>query len=126
MRYEPLFERFEATAPGGARVSAEFLRAGFLTAGDRPELYFFRVTPVGCEPQDPAQSGGQDVAVGVSGDALKRLGNERRSLSREEKIDLAGLMLKRNIEAGKSLDSNNLFIRDLELAALAGELGILR
>ena len=65
------------------------------------------------------------MAVGVSGDALKRFGNERRSLSREEKIDLAGLMLKRNIEAGRSLDSNNLFIRDRELAALAGELGIL-
>ena len=125
MRYEPLFERFEATAPGGARVSAEFLRAGFLTAGDRPELYFFRVTLVGSAPHDSAQSGPEDVAVGVSGDALKRFGKERRSLSREEKIDLAGLMLKKNIEAGRRLDSNNLFIRDLELASLAGELGIL-
>src|SRR5580704_8877058 len=124
MQYEPLFERFEATAPGGARVRAEFLRAGFLTAGDRPELYFFRVTPVASELQDSAQSGPQDVAVGVSGDALKRFQNGRRSLSREEKIDLAGLMLKRNIEAGRCLDSNNLFIRDLELASLAGELGI--
>lgn len=125
MRYEPLFERFEATAPGGARVSAEFLRAGFLTVGDRPELYFFRVAPVGPWLQDSAQLEAEDVAVGVSGDALKRFGNERRSLSREEKIDLAGLMLKRTIEAGRSLDSNNLFIRDLELASLAGELGIL-
>lgn len=125
MRYEPLFERFEATAPGGARVSAEFLRAGFLTVGDRPELYFFRVAPVGSEPQDLVPEGPEDVAVGVSGDALKRFGNGRRSLSREEKIDLAGLMLKRTIEAGRSLDSNNLLIRDLELASLAGELGIL-
>ena len=105
MRYEPLFERFEATAPGGARVSAEFLRAGFLTVGDRPELYFFRVTPVGPEPRDSAHSGAEDVAVGISGDALKRFENGRRSLSREEKIDLAGLMLKRNIEAGRCLDS---------------------
>lgn len=125
MRYEPLLERFKATAPGGARISAEFLRAGFLTVGDRPELYFFRVTPVGSEPQDSAPSGSEDVAVGISGDALKRFGNERRSLSREEKIDLAGLMLKKNIEAGESLDSYNLLIRDLELASLAGELGIL-
>ena len=124
MRYEPLFERFEATAPGGARVSAEFLRAGFLTVGDRPELYFFRVTPVGSEPHDSAPSAPEDVAVGISGDTLKRFGNERRSLSREEKIDLAGLMLKKNLEAGGSLDSTNLFIRDLELASLAGELGI--
>ena len=125
MRYEPLFERFEATAPGGARVSAEFLRAGFLTVGDRPDLYFFRVTPVGPQPRDSAPCGPEDVAVGLSGDALKRFQSERRSLSREEKIDLAGLMLKRNIEAGRCLDSNNLFIRDLELASLAGELGIL-
>lgn len=125
MTYEPLFERFEAAAPGGARVTAEFLRAGFLTVGDRPELYFFRVTPVGPEPPDSALHGPENVAVGLSGDALKRFGNGRRSLSREEKIDLAGLMLKRNIEAGRCLDSNNLFIRDLELASLAGELGIL-
>lgn len=125
MRYEPLFERFEATAPGGARIGGEFLRAGFLTVGDRPELYFFRVTPLGFEPQDLAPNGPEDVAVGVSGDALKRFGNGRRCLSREEKIDLAGLMLKRNIEAGRCLDSNNLFIRDLELASLVGELGIL-
>jgi hypothetical protein len=125
MRYESLLERFEATAPGGASIRAEFVRAGFLTVGDRPDLYFFRVTPVGPQPRDSAQSGPEDVAVGVSGDALKRFQNERRSLSREEKIDLAGLMLKRNIEAGRCLDSNNLFIRDLELASLAGELGIL-
>jgi len=125
MRYEPLFERFEATAPGGARISSKFLRAGFLTVGDRPELYFFRVTPLGSEPQDLVPNGPEDVAVGLSGDALKRFGNGRRSLSREEKIDLAGLMLKKNIEAGRCLDSNNLLIRDLELASLAGELGIL-
>jgi hypothetical protein len=32
--------------------------------------------------------------------------------------------LKKNMEAGKTLDSTNLFIRERELAALAGELGI--
>jgi hypothetical protein len=34
------------------------------------------------------------------------------------------LLLKKNMEAGKTLDSRNLFIRDQDLAALAGELGI--
>jgi hypothetical protein len=120
MTYAPLFEQFEATAPEGGRRIAKFLRAGFLTLGDRPELYFFRVTPVGERPEGRAE----EVVVGLSGDALKRFERPRRSLSREEKIDLAGLLLKKNIEAGKTLDSNNVFIRDDELAALAGELGI--
>src|SRR5579884_3964455 len=111
MRYEPLFERFEAAVPDGRRLSAQFVRAGFLTLGDRPELYFFRITLVGHQPE-PAARATEDVAVGISGDALQRFTRERRSLSREEKIDLTALMLKKNIEAGKSLDSNNLFIRD--------------
>ena len=119
MTYAPLFEQFEATAPDGGRRIAKFLRAGFLTLGDRPELYFFRVTPVE-RPEGIAE----EAAVGLSGDALKRFEKPRRSLSREEKIDLTGLLLKKSIEAGKSLDSNNMFIRDDELAALAGELGI--
>jgi len=122
MKYEPLWERFEAIAPKGARCTAQFLRAGFLTLGDRPELYFFRVT----RAAEASESTAAEVAVGISGDALKRFENARRSLSREEKIDLAGLLLKKSIEAGKSLDSNNLFIRDDELAALAGELSIPR
>ena len=120
MKYEPLWERFEVIAPDGTRCSVQFLRAGFLTLGDRPELFFFRVTRVtGAGPD-----AGEEVAVGISGDALKRFQNERRSLSREEKVDVAGLLLKKNMEAGKTLDSNNLFIRDRELADLTGELGI--
>jgi hypothetical protein len=122
MKYEPLWERFEAIAPEGERCAVQFLRAGFLTLGDRPELYFFRVT----RAADAPESASEEVAVGLSGDALKRFGKTRRSLSREEKIDLAGLLLKKNIEAGKALDSSNLFIRDDELAALAGELGVPR
>jgi hypothetical protein len=98
----------------------QFVRAGFLTLGDRPELYFFRIT----RAAGASEGTTEDVAVGISGDALKRFERARRSLSREEKIDLAASLLKKNIEAGKSLDSNNLFIRDDELAALAGELGI--
>jgi hypothetical protein len=120
MKYEPLWERFEAIAPTGARYMAQFLRAGFLTLGDRPELYFFRVT------RAADASGGltEEVAVGISGDALKRFQRARRSLSREEKMDVAALLLKKIIEAGKTLDSNNLLIRDDELAELVGELRI--
>ena len=124
MRYEARFEQFEAVQPGGASISAEFLRSGFLTLGAWPELFFFRVTPVGSGPLNAALNGAEEVTVGLSGDALKRFGSGRRSLSREEKIDLAGLMLKKAIEVGKVLDSNTLFIRDGELATLAGELGI--
>jgi len=57
--YEPKYERFEATAPDGTVLGVEFVRAGFLTAGDRPELYFFRVA-------------GKEVVVGISGDSLRR------------------------------------------------------
>ena len=121
MKYEPLFERFEATAPDGIRRIGEFLRAGFLTMGDRPELYFFRLT----RASDSSAAATEEVAVGISGEALKKsFQKRRRSLSREEKIDLAGLLLKKTIEAGTALDSTNLYIRDEELAQLAGELAI--
>jgi hypothetical protein len=120
VRYEPLFERFEATAPDGIRRIGEFLRAGFLTLGDRPELYFFRLV----RAADSSEAAAEEVAVGISGQALKRFQERRRSLSREEKIDLAGLLLKKTIEHGTTLDSNNLYIRDEELAALAAELAI--
>ena len=108
--------------PDGTPCKVQFLRAGFLTLADRPELYFFRVA----RGTDVSPNPSEEVVVGVSGDSLARFEKPRRRLSREEKIDLAGLLLKRSIEAGKSLDSNNLFIRDDELAALAGELGIPR
>ncbi len=122
MKYEPLWERFEASAPQGTRYMAQFLRAGFLTLGDRPELYFFRVT----RAEGASENAAEEVAVGIAGDSLKRFERARRGLSREEKIDLAGLLLKKNMEAGKALDSTNLFIRDDELALLAGELGVPR
>jgi hypothetical protein len=122
VRYEPLWERFEAIAPDGTCFTAQFLRAGFLTLADRPELYFFRVA----RGADVSPNAAEEVIVGISGDSLARFEKSRRRLSREEKIDLVGLLLKRSIEAGKALDSNNLFIRDNELAVLAGELGIPR
>jgi len=107
--YEPQFERFEAVGPDGRRYAVEFLKAGFLTAGDQPELYFFRVA-------------GEEVVVGMSGNSLRRFQQGRKSLSREAKIDLAGLLLKKQIEAGMALESKNLFLRDEELAQLAGDL----
>jgi hypothetical protein len=111
MSYEPVWEQFTVMGPDGERRNAKFIRAGFLTAGDRPELYFFQVA-------------GEEVVAAISGDALRRFENKRRSLSREEKIDVMGLLLKQKIEAGKALDSENLFVRDEDLARLAGELGI--
>src|SRR5580704_15677456 len=99
MIYEPHWERFDASAPDGKLLPVEFIRAGFLTAGDQPELYFFRVD-------------GEEVVVGVSGSALRRVEQGRRRLSREEKIDLTGLRLKRQIEIGAALEPQNLFVRD--------------
>jgi hypothetical protein len=110
MNYESRFERFEAAGPDGEQRAVEFRRAGFLTAGDRPELYFFHVA-------------GDEVVVGISGSALEAFEQGRRRLSREEKIDVAGLWLKRQIAAGTACDSQHLFVRGTELAELAGELG---
>jgi hypothetical protein len=113
MNYEPRFERFDAAGPGGEQRAVQFLRAGTLSAGDRPELYFFRVA-----------GENEEIAVGISGGALKNFERGRRCLNREEKIDLAGLLLKRQLETGLALDSQILFIRDAQLAELAGVLGI--
>lgn len=113
MAYESKWERFEAVGPDHRRCTVQFLRSGFLTAGDLPELYFFRVG-----------GQGEDVVVAISGSALRRFQQARRFLSREEKVDLAGLLLKRCIEAGAALEPQNLFLRDVHLARLAGELGI--
>ena len=110
MTYEPLYERFEVVGPQGKRHSVEFVRSGFLTQGDQPELFFFRVD-------------GEEAVVGISGRSLAHFERGRRRLTREQKIDLTGRWLKRQMEAGLRLDSSNLFIRDDELAKLASELG---
>lgn len=111
MAYEPVYERFEAVGPNGQRQAVEFKKSGFLALGEQPELYFFSV-------------GGVDAVVGISGQALQRFQRARRYLSREEKIDLAGLLLKRRIEEGAPLVSENLFMRDEELASLACDLNL--
>ena len=112
MTHEPRYQRFETAGPDGIRRAVEFKKSGFLTLGDQPELYFFGVA-------------GEEVVVGISGNALRRFQRDHRYLSREEKIDLAGLLLKRAIESGKELVSENLMIRDEELAGIAGTLNLL-
>ena len=109
MTYEPLYERFEVLASDGIRLSVEFLRSGFLAQGDRPELFFFRVN-------------GEETVVGISGLSLARFEHGRSCLSREQKIDITGRWLKRQMEAGLYLDSRSLYIQDDELANLASEL----
>jgi hypothetical protein len=112
VNYEPLYERFTAVGPTGSACEVQFLKSGFLTMGDKPELFFFR-------------AGGDELVVGISGDALRRFERGRpHRLSREEKIDVTGLWLKRQCEAGAPLDSAHLLIRDDELERLAGELGL--
>ena len=109
MTYEPSYERFEVARPDGTRLEINFVRAGFLTQGDRPELFFFRVN-------------GEETVVGISGLSLERFERGRSCLSREQKIDVTGRWLKREIEAGLHLDSRSLYIQDDELANLASEL----
>ena len=109
MTYEPSYERFEVARPDGTRLEINFVRAGFLTQGDRPELFFFRVN-------------GEETVVGISGLSLARFERGRGRLSREQKIDVTGRWLKRQIEAGLHLDSRSLYIQDNELENLASEL----
>ena len=120
MTYEPIYERFETVGSDGQRLEVEFVRAGFLAQGDRPELFFFRVN-------------GEETVVGISGGSLARFERGRRRLAREEirmravlagrrKVDVAGRWLKQQMEAGLPLDSRSLYIQDDELANLAIEL----
>src|ERR1700722_3512259 len=109
MTYEPIYQRFEVMGPDGSRLEISFVRAGTLTQGDRPELFFFHVN-------------GEETVVGISGLSLARFERGRSRLSREQKIDLTGRWLKRQILAGLHLDSRSLYLQDDELANLASEL----
>jgi hypothetical protein len=111
LTYEPIYERFEAARPDGSRCNVEFVRSGFLAQGDRPELFFFRIH-------------GEETVVGISGTSLTRFERGQSRLTREQKIDVAGRWLKRQIEAGALLDSRSLYIQDDELANLANELNL--
>ena len=82
MTYEPIYERFEVLGPDGKRSAVQFIRAGVMAEGDRPELFFFRVN-------------GEETVVGISGLSLARFERGRSRLSREQKIDVTGRWLKR-------------------------------
>jgi hypothetical protein len=112
MPYDSNYERFRVAGSDGNLREVEFVRSGFLAQGDRPELFFFRVN-------------GSETVVGISGASLVRFERGRRRLTREQKIDVAGRWLKRQIEAGLALDSRSLYIHDDELANLANELNII-
>ena len=112
MIYESKYERFDVAGVDGSRIAVEFVRSGFLAQGDRPELFFFRVNA-------------EETVVGISGASLARFELGRRRLTREQKVDVAGRWLKRQIEAGLPLDSRSLYIQDDELAYLANELDLI-
>ncbi|MGA8267447.1 MAG: hypothetical protein WB787_06775, partial [Candidatus Acidiferrales bacterium] len=57
MAYESAFETFEATGPDGQAKKYSFKKAGFLAAGDQPELYFF-------------EGSARPIVICVSGEAL--------------------------------------------------------
>ena len=57
--------------------------------------------------------------------SLARFERGRRRLTREQRIDVAGRWLKRQMEAGVPLDSRSLYIQDDELANLANELDLI-
>jgi hypothetical protein len=131
MTYEPIYGWFEVVGPDGSRLKVQFVRAGTLTQGDRPELFFFQVTGAGCACSPPEQVAGgtssppekgEETVVAISGLSLARFERGRSRLSREQKIDVTGRWLKRQIEAGSYLDSRSLYIQDDELAHLASEL----
>jgi hypothetical protein len=108
--YEPAYEAFTACTAEGRERSARFKRAGFLSLGDQPEVYFYIVD-------------GSEIIVALSGDGLRQFQQPpRRALSREEKIDITGLRLKKEIESGRELQ--NLYIGGIELEELARELAL--
>jgi hypothetical protein len=109
--YESVFEKFEAMGQDGIARPVVFKKAGVLSSGDRPELYFFGLDA-------------RSVIVCISGGGLAGWQNENRYLSRDEKIDVAGLFLKRKIEAGAELVPEDLRIERGQLESLLRELGI--
>jgi len=111
MAYESAFEMFEATGQDGHARKFSFKKAGFLAAGDQPELYFF-------------EGSVRPIVVCISGEALAAWQRAHRYLSREEKIDVAGLFLKRRIEEGGEITAESLRIDGPGLECLLQKLGI--
>ncbi len=111
MAYESAFETFEVAGQDGQARKFSFKKAGFVATGDQPELYFF-------------EESARPIIVCVSGEALAAWQNAHRYLSREEKIDVAGLFLKLRIEEGGALAAESLRVSESELEKLLGLLGI--
>jgi len=111
VEYESRYEVFEATGQDGATRRVAFQKAGILAAGNQPELYFFEVNA-------------RLVVVGVSGEALASWQRSKRFLSREEKIDMAGLFVKHCMEQSREPVAEKLFIGPAELESLLAALGI--
>lgn len=111
MAYQSVYATFRVVGPEGHAREVAFKRAGSLVAGDHPELYFFDVDTLA-------------VVVGVSGNALTQWQRARRYLTREEKIDVAGLWLKQRIAAGAELIPANLYLGEAELEETVRALGL--
>lgn len=111
MAYELRYEKFAVVGPDGHEASVVFQKAGRLASGDQPELYFFDVDL-------------KSVVVGVSGAALDEWQRSRRYLSREEKIDVAGLRLKWQMIAGGLVNADSLYIQEPDLDVLVRALGL--
>jgi hypothetical protein len=109
--YESLYEKFRVVGPEGRASEAVFKKAGFLAAGDHPELYFFELDA-------------QRVVVQVSGTALTNWQRSCRYLTREEKIDVAGLWLKQRVASGTELSPENLYLQEAQLDEMVRALGL--
>jgi hypothetical protein len=110
--YEARYEDFGVIAPTGQGCHIRFQKAGTLAAGDQPEIFLFEVD-------------GRAVKVAISGEALRQFQQANRYLTREEKIDVAGLCLKTVIERGGEPVAADLSITAGQLAQLARELRLL-
>ena len=103
MAYESIYEDFEVARGSREPVRVVFKKAGVLAGVDQPELYFFEVDD-------------ERAIVAVESGALGEWQKANRYLSREEKIDVAGLFLKRAIE------SSEVEAKDLKLMVAEAEL----
>ena len=117
MAYESIYESFEVAREDGKTLRAIFKKAGVLAGFDQPELYFFDLQ---------SQGAGEPVIVGILSGALTEWQKSRRYLSREEKIDVAGLFLKRALESGMEggAGGRKLAIGEAELREMVAALGL--
>lgn len=112
MAYESIYETFEVAHAGGNSLRVVFKKAGVLAGVDQPELYFFEVN-------------GERAIVAVESGALGKWQKANRYLSREEKIDVAGMFLKRVLESIEvSAADLKLMVAEAELEEMVASLGL--